>query len=172
MTIACPPWAAMLIGPFAETQAAHPRIIDMRDNDHDALEILMNIIHLRFSKLPKTNKLTIEKLGCLARLLGSAYGQILRHKVGGFPHRDVDREAGRQRYSVFGPEGVLVRRCFVNLLGVWYPSAFEVVCTLLAWSTTPAELRATSRVPPDAIGMLGYFRAWQTVIDIILQTQS
>ena len=57
MILACRPWQCLLAGWAAEGQPGNPKILDYTENDCAALEIVMNIIHLRFSKLPQAMEL-------------------------------------------------------------------------------------------------------------------
>ncbi|KAK3934245.1 hypothetical protein QBC46DRAFT_216531, partial [Diplogelasinospora grovesii] len=63
MIRACKPWECMLAGPFGEGQSGHLKILDFTEDNYMALEILMNIIHLRFGDVPQT-----LGLGTLAEL--------------------------------------------------------------------------------------------------------
>ena len=58
MILACKPWERMLSGPFGEGRPEHPRILDFTEDNYGALEILMNVIHLRFNEVPRTLELT------------------------------------------------------------------------------------------------------------------
>lgn len=58
MIRACRPWNRILAGPFAGAQPDHPKILDFREDDYDALKILMDIIHFQFTQVPTSLTLT------------------------------------------------------------------------------------------------------------------
>ncbi|KAH8655619.1 hypothetical protein BX600DRAFT_470006 [Xylariales sp. PMI_506] len=66
MIRACKPWERMLAGPFAEGQSDYPSILDFTEDNSTVLEIVMNVIHLRFDQLPQTVSLkTLAELAIL-----------------------------------------------------------------------------------------------------------
>ncbi|KAK3944802.1 hypothetical protein QBC46DRAFT_251062 [Diplogelasinospora grovesii] len=66
MMRASKPWERMLAGPFGEGQPGHPKIIDFTEDDSAALKVVMDVIHLRFDKLPEC--LSLHDLAELAIL--------------------------------------------------------------------------------------------------------
>src|SRR5207247_7832607 len=46
-------------GPFAEAQPHHPKILDFRGDDCEALKILMHIIHFQFPQVPTSLTVTV-----------------------------------------------------------------------------------------------------------------
>ncbi|KAK8071903.1 hypothetical protein PG996_005251 [Apiospora saccharicola] len=66
MIRACKPWERMLAGSFGEAQFDHPRILDFTEDSFVALEIVMNVIHLRFGDVPQ--RLALANLAELAML--------------------------------------------------------------------------------------------------------
>jgi hypothetical protein len=57
MILACKPWARMLRGKFRNGRAGSLKILDFTEDNHLALRILVDITHLRFSRVPCNLKL-------------------------------------------------------------------------------------------------------------------
>lgn len=66
MIRASPFWEKVFLGPFAEAQPGHMKVLNYIEDDIDCLQILLDIIHLRFNRVPP--ELTLESLADMAAL--------------------------------------------------------------------------------------------------------
>lgn len=66
MIRASPFWEKVFLGPWAESQPGHSKILNYTEDDPKSLEILLNTIHLRFNRVPQV--LTLEVLASMAVL--------------------------------------------------------------------------------------------------------
>ena len=96
----CRPWEAMMKWPFAQEghgSNKEPREIEMLDDDPSALEIILNIAHLRFEAVPQS--LGFEQLLSLATLTDKYQAtRVLRPWISLWM-MDISRFVGKPGYE-------------------------------------------------------------------------